>query len=67
MWQSIAQLWVSISLMLTTVNSATKTVHNLVSVAEAHSENFKQVSLNELQTKLAQSAAKAKAEQAALV
>ena len=51
MWASIAKLWVSVSLVLDTVTSATQTVNNLVTVAEKHSENFKEISMIELAEK----------------
>jgi hypothetical protein len=51
MWAAIAKLWITVSLMLETINSGTRTVHNLVSTAEEHSRNFKEVSLIELAAK----------------
>ncbi len=51
MWKTIAQLWVSIGLIIETVNSGTRTINNLVTTAEAHSVNFKAISMAELQAK----------------
>ncbi len=53
MWKTLAKLWVSIGLGLETVNSATRTVNNIVTTAEAHSENFKAISVAELAAKQA--------------
>ena len=52
MWNIISQLWVFIEIMLENVNSGTpRTVNNLVTTVEAHSENFKAISLVELEAK----------------
>jgi len=51
MWQAIAKLWVTVSLMLETINSGTRTINNLVTTAEEHSIHFKEVSLIELAAK----------------
>ncbi len=53
MWKTIAQLWASVGMILETVNSGTRTVNNLVTTAEAHSENFKAISMAELAAKQA--------------
>ncbi len=53
MWKTLAQLWVSIGLGLETINSATRTINNIVTTAERHSENFKAVSIAELAAKQA--------------
>ncbi len=66
MWKTLAQLWVSISLMLETINSGTRTVNNLVTTAEAHSDHFKSTSMSELDAKRAEVEAKAKARIVAL-
>ncbi len=54
MWRTIAKLWVSAGLLLETVDSAVRTVNNLVTTAEEHSASFKAVSLAELQAKQAE-------------
>ncbi len=54
MWRTIARLWGSIGLLLETTDSAVRTVNNLVTTAEEHSDHFKSVSLAELQAKQAE-------------
>ena len=66
MWKTISKLWLTISLVLETVDSATRTLNNVVTTAEMHSENFKAVSIAELQAKQAEAESKAKKKIAAL-
>ncbi len=66
MWKTLAQLWVSICLGLETVNSATRTINNLVTTAEEHSKNFKAVSMAELATKQKKAEVKAATKIAAI-
>lgn len=48
MFQAIAKLWGSVILAMETFDSGIRTVNNVVSVAEVHSEKFKTESLAEL-------------------
>jgi hypothetical protein len=59
MWKTLASLWVTIGLGLETINSATRTINNLVTTAEEHSASFKATSMDELRAKQAKAKAKA--------